>query len=385
MLPVVGVWGIGAGADQLICKFQQLGYHVIRNDQPAGYKEVSILFIWIDLPILENGQTNVTELWKAVQAISDHLPNGASIVLKSPLPVGTGDAVQASLHQRKKAIDVVICSDWTRDKCRLILGGGRNSTLKVLRRMLSKVCLPILVTTRKEAEFISYAIPAFFAVKRGFMNQLLPFCDEHRIDVQTVARSLGLDPRIGQAYLSAGIHNEGQGILAEIASLLYQGDEVKTPFPLLDTVQGIYDQTMGWLITQARNLVGSLQGKSVAVWAGLAEPILGEKCHFALFNILDQLLLYKSKIRLYDPFGEVDWKAVYGARLEQTKTPYDAARHADLLLILVSHPTLASVNLHHLKKSLKTPLIIDGAYMFSQELMESFGYAYHPVGRKVRT
>jgi UDPglucose 6-dehydrogenase len=393
MLPIVGVWGMGVKADRLIRDFKQKGYLVVHENQPACYKQVSILFIWIDLPLLESGQTDVTELWRVIKAMSDHLPERSLLVIKSPVPIGTGDAVQEWLNLQNKNSEVVICSDWTEDYGRVILGGGPAASLKRLRRMLSKECLPILVTSRKEAEFIIYATQAYFATKQSFVNQLLPFCDYYGMNPQTVARAIGLDPRIGQAFLSAGVNTNDQWILKGITSLLYQGEEVKIPFPLLHSVKEINDRQYEGLVEKVKSHAGPLKDKLVAVWAGIADPIEGDVKHAPLLSVFDNLLLDKGRIHLYDPFGRINWAKRYDSRIVQTKTPYDAAQHADLLLILVYHPKLAAIDLHHLKKNLNTPLIIDGANLYPCEMMESYGFEYIPayaskhslVGRKVRT
>ena len=198
------------------------------------------------------------------------------MIIKSAVPVGTADQVQDWFDQRNQKVEVISYPEFLRkgntmedirNPIRIILGGhADHPRFIMLRRLLTKHHVPIMVTTRKNAEMIKYAANAFLATKISFINQLAQLCEKVGSDVQTVARGIGMDPRIGQAFLGAGIGFGGPCLPKDLMSLISQAHLYQIEVPLFDAVLSVNQQQEDWVPAKLAKMLGSVEDKTISIW-----------------------------------------------------------------------------------------------------------------------
>ena len=164
------------------------------------------------------------------------------MIAKSTVPVGTCDEIQRIIHQERPQADVAVVSnpEFLREGAairdfkfpdRIVVGCDDERAKKVLAdiyRPLSLNQVPILYTTRRNAELIKYAANAFLATKITFINEMADLCEKVGADVQEVARGIGLDNRIGAKFLHAGPGFGGSCFPKDVRALIKTGQDHMT-------------------------------------------------------------------------------------------------------------------------------------------------------------
>lgn len=393
---------------QEITKDTFISYEQDLNESFRNAKRGNRLEISRDLSKLGNVDflhvciENQDLLWTMVQEIEPVLSKGTCLILKSTVSVGTADDIQHRFDQKKKGVEVISNPEFLRkgktltdllNPTRIILGGdGNKPGMKTLRTVLAQDSLPIMVTTRKNAEMIKLASNAFLAAKISFINQMAQICEELGADIQTVSRGMGLDPRIGQAFLGAGIGFGGPGLPEAMEVLIKQAEQHQVSIPMLEAVMVINHQQSEWIIKKLREQLGSLQEKTLAVWGVAFKGGTDDISQSVSVDMLEILLREKANLQIYDPAGlsylEERWLAEgvfqrHGTQITMSTRPLESVDKASALLILTDWQEFKEVNLVSIKEQMQQPLMIDGRNLFPPEMMEEIGFRYISVGRKV--
>ncbi len=346
---------------------------------------------------------NIHLLWTVVHKMASFLSaDKACLIIKSTVPVGTADEIQQWFDEKRKGIEVISFPNFLRkgetmadilQPARIILGGdGNQPGMKALRKLLACDSLPIMVTTRKNAEMIKLASNAFLAAKISFMNQIAQICEGLGVDIQTVSRGMGLDPRIGQAFLEAGIGFGGPGLPNDMHLLIEQAKQYQWTTPLLDAVMMINHQQSEWAIEKVKEKFGKLEGRTLAVWGVTFKGETDEISQSVSLGILETLLKEKVILQIYDPGGlprlKEKWVAEGIFQRHETQIriythPLESVEQASALLILTNWQEFKEVNLTRVKERMECPLIIDGRNLFPPLMMKELGFEYISVGRKV--
>ncbi|MBP1932423.1 nucleotide sugar dehydrogenase [Ammoniphilus resinae] len=341
--------------------------------------QLSFVFIYVE----------TDKLWQVVKSIVPYLTAGTGVVLKSTVPVGTGDEVQQWLVDRGHAIEVISSPEFLRQgsaladfqqPSRTVLGGEDcHPTLHSLRRLLAADRLPVLVTSRRNAEMIKYAETSFFATKLSFIYQLAQLCERLGAEVDTVAQAIGLDPRIGQGFMGAGMGVTDPSLAHDIQALILQASDQNVETPLFQAVRKMNEGQPKWMVNQVREKIVPLFGRTIAVWGIHPDTAL---------PTLTQLLQEGMNLHLYAP---VQWEALKQEGIEERfsdqlfyfDSPWETLEGADALTIMAELQEFRELDLTRVKKMMRDPLVIDGWNLYPTVLMKGLGFEYVSVGRKI--
>ena len=152
----------------------------------------------------------------AVHAVVDAMPASErhALVMKSTVPVGTGESIERVLAERRKGFSYVSCPEFLKEGSavkdflepdRVVIGDGGDWAGDAVEALYAPLSVPIIRTDVKSAEMVKLASNAFLATKISFINEIANVCEETGADVVEVARGMGLDDRIGPKFLQAGI------------------------------------------------------------------------------------------------------------------------------------------------------------------------------------
>ena len=248
-------------------------------------------------------------------------------------------------------------------------------------RSASSTKSPIVFTNRRTAETIKYAANAFLAMKITFINEMADFCEKAGADVQDVARGIGLDKRIGAKFLNAGPGYGGSCFPKDTMALVKTAQDFGTPIRLIETAVAVNDQRKRAMGRKVIALCGgNVRGKTIGVLGLTFKPNTDDMREAPSIAVVQALVDAGARIRAYDPQG---MKAATGLLppIEYARSAYEAADGADCLVIITEWNEFRSLDLKRLKKSMKTPALVDLRNIYKRAEIESQGFLYESVGR----
>jgi UDPglucose 6-dehydrogenase len=366
------------------------------TDLASAASTAEAIFIAVGTPSRRgDGYADLSFVYSAAREIAAVVKKGAVIVTKSTVPVGTGDEVERIVREirRDTAIHVASNPEFLREGAaiedfkhpdRIVIGAESEEPRTILREIYRPLYLnnlPIMFTRRRTAELIKYAANAFLATKITFINEIADLCEATGIDVQEVARGIGLDKRIGPKFLHAGPGYGGSCFPKDTLALIKTGHDAGTMQRIVETVVAVNEQRKR---SMARKVIaacgGSVRGKTIAVLGLTFKPNTDDVRDSPSLAIIPALQDNGALVRAYDPEGADAAKE----RLDNVifaKSAYSCIEGADALLLLTEWDAFRGLDLDKVKELLKSPVVVDLRNVYSPAEMHRRGIAYVGVGR----
>jgi UDPglucose 6-dehydrogenase len=306
--------------------------------------------------------------------------------MKSTVPPGTGARVSETLAP--VGVDYTSNPEFLREGSavhdwfqadRIVLGGPEAAVERVAA-LYEGIDAPIVRCGIASAELIKYASNAFLATKISFANEIARLCDRLDADVDLVMHGVGLDPRIGPAFLKAGIGYGGSCFPKDTKALDYLSSLNGYDFHLLKAVIDVNKRQRLLPIMTLKSVLGDLRGQRIAV-AGLTfKPNTDDIREAPALEIIDTLVADGAQVKGYDPVGVVD---AGSSAFEQTATLAEAVRGANAVVIATEWPEIASADWRALATAMDEPrLVFDGRNCVDGDAVRAGGGTYVGVGRR---
>jgi len=351
-----------------------------------------IIFICVHTPPQSDGGADLTYVEKVAKQIATHLKKYCLIVDKSTVPVETGEWVYKTIKRyARKGVpfDVASNPEFLREGSairdfrmpdRIVIGVTSARAEKIFRNLYGIMKAPLLVTDIKSAELIKHASNSFLAMKISFANALARVCDVVGADVEKVTLGMGLDPRIGNQFLRAGIGFGGSCFPKDVSAFLYIAKRKGVSFDILAEVLKINDDQAEYFVQKIQKKLGKLEGKTLAVM-GLAfkSDTDDMRCAPSL-KIIPMLQKAGAKIRAYDPQAMVKASGLFKG-VHFAKDPYDAARGAHAVLLLTEWKEFFNLDWKKILRVAKGNFLFDGRNMLIPHEMRKCGFHYSSIGR----
>ena len=355
-------------------------------------KHAEVLFICVNTPPKESGEADLSFVEHVCQDIARYMTSYRLIVEKSTVPVQTGEWIQKTIKENRKAgvaFDVASNPEFLREGSaihdflnpdRVVLGVSSPKAEKTLRKLYEPLKAPILITDIKSAELIKHASNSFLATKISFINAVSRICDIVGADIEQVAQGMGLDPRIGASFLKAGIGFGGFCFPKDLSAFLRMSEKAGVRFGLLNEVLTINEEQKHYFVQRIENHLWNLKGKTIGVLGLAFKPDTDDMRFAPSIPIIESLQGEGVKIRAYDPQAAIKAKAFLKA-VTYSRTPYEAARNADALVVLTEWGEFTNLDFKKIKKSMRHPVIFDGRNMFDGGELKKLGFRYYGVGK----
>ena len=365
------------------------------TDLAQGIKGADIIFLALPTPPGEDGSADLQYILKVASELGGLLDHYTVIVDKSTVPVGTAEKVNRAIAEKAKVpFDVVSNPEFLREGVavddfmkpnRVVIGSASSQAEAVMRQLYAPFLRqgnPILFMDVKSAELTKYAANAFLATKITFMNEIANLCSLLGADVDAVRQGIGTDTRIGKRFLFAGIGYGGSCFPKDVQALSKSAQAVAYEFDLLKAVMKVNDRQKEKLIEPIETFLGSLKGKTIAIWGLAFKPYTDDIREApALANI--QLLLEKGvKLRVYDPEAMNNVRELIGDRMYYAENQYDALEDADVLMIMTEWPVFRTPDFSIVASKMKNKAIFDGRNLYDLAQMKKLGFTYHSIGRE---
>jgi UDPglucose 6-dehydrogenase len=364
------------------------------TDIVRAVRSSEVVFLCIGTPLLPSGKPDFSSLSAAVKSIASGMDSYRLIIEKSTMPIKTGEWLQSLLQEQVPEgieFDIAAVPQFLREghavkdfmqPDRIIIGAESKRAIDTIVEIYRPLNAPILVTDTNSAELIKHATNAFLATKISFINSVAQVCEKTGADITSVARGLGLDRRIGQEYLNAGIGYGGIFFPKDINSLLNIAEDFHINLDLLKQVDIINRYQRISFIEKIDEALGkNLAGKTIAVWGLSYRPHTDDMRDTPSLTIIRGLEKRGAQIRAYDPLS-MEQAREQLPDITYCNSAYEAAKGADAIAILTEWDEFAYINFLKLRKESDCRLIVDGRNLFTPERMRNLGYTYVSIGRR---
>jgi UDPglucose 6-dehydrogenase len=387
------------GLNEIVKRNVEAGRLIFTTDYTEALADADIAFIAVGTPSGDDGEADLQYVRSAAEGIADNVDQPIIIVNKSTVPVGTGDWVAEVITKRRagKQLDFSVVSnpEFLREGSaindfmvpdRVVLGSTNpEAAQKVAQLYLSLRC-PMVITDLRTAEMIKYASNAFLATRISFINEISNMCEELGADVEQVAIGMGLDKRIGNAFLNAGIGWGGSCFPKDVKALAHMAVLHGTQPQLLQAVMEINRNQRRQVIYRLRNVLDGLNDKVVAILGLSFKPNTDDIREAPAMEIIHLLRNEGATIRAYDPEAMDNAAKLFNETKRNDpvvlcNTPYEAVEKADALVLATEWNEFKQLDFDRIKKSMNHPIILDGRNLWDPKTMMDKGFCYYSVGR----
>jgi len=253
---------------------------IFTTDLKKAVTYSDIIFICVGTPTVKNGNSvNLKYVFKVVKDIRKYIKKFKIIIIKSTIPVTTGDKIEKIINSKvkRKLFEVVSNPEFLREgdairdfrfPDRIIVGSNNKKVIKKLESLyepLIKKGAKFFSTNRRGAELIKYASNAFLATKISYINELANLCEKTGVTIEDVSLGIGLDKRIGSRFLRAGPAFGGSCFPKDTKAVTVTGDLFKTDLSIIKSVIKSNEKRRTLLIERVKKiLLNKIKNKKIA-------------------------------------------------------------------------------------------------------------------------
>ena len=361
------------------------------NEFSENISTSDVIFICVGTPPKKNGESNLSFVDQVSKDISKKIKGYTVVVSKSTVPVGTSKRIENSLKKNNsiKSFDVVSNPEFLREGAaindfmrpdKIIIGCRTKKAEKILKKIYKKLKRPYVVTNNETAEIIKYANNSFLATKITFINEIADLCENIGAEVETVAKAIGLDGRIGAKFLHPGPGYGGSCFPKDVKSLIYQGNKNSTDLKIAKAVDRANDLRVKSLFQRVKKITKNKFNNIQICLLGISfKPNTDDVRESPGIKLAKDLGRTKAKLKIYDPQGMDNAKKELPKSVEFCNDEYQALKNTNLLIIITEWNQFKNLDLLKVKKLMKKPVILDLRNIYSKDIVK-LGFQYHSIG-----
>ncbi|MCX6816779.1 MAG: UDP-glucose/GDP-mannose dehydrogenase family protein [Candidatus Beckwithbacteria bacterium] len=371
-----------SGLETLFAQGLDSGRLTFTTDYREAIKDQAVIFICVGTPPKKDGSYDSRFVFSAAESVAQNLTNYAVIVIKSTVPPSTTQIVEKIIKTNtKKSFDVASVPEFLREgsavndalsPARIIFGVNSDKAEKILRQVHQKIKAPVLVMTPASAQLVKYASNAMLATRISFINSMAILCDKVGADINDVASGLGLDPRIGQSFLAAGLGYGGSCFPKDTWALISFARSLGYDFNFLKQVDAVNNDQIDYFIGKIKTAYpDGLKGKILTVLGLAFKPNTDDLREARSTVLINRLKKLGVIIHRYDPVIKTEFS-----------DPYQALIGADGLILVTEWQAFKELNFKKLKRLMNQPFVFDGRNFYDPKKITSFGFQYIGIGRR---
>lgn len=395
------------------------------TDTGAGVSHGEILFIAVGTPPLPTGESDTRYVEAVARGIGANLDGGYKVIVnKSTVPIGSGDWVRMlvldGIAERQKVLvgaggvstdtatlervaefDVVSNPEFLREGSavydtfnpdRIVLGGNNPRAIALMQELYTPIIerqyaadptlppVPVLATDLNSAEMIKYAANAFLATKISFINEVANICDRVGADVTQVAKGIGLDSRIGNKFLQAGIGWGGSCFPKDVSALIHTADDYGYEAHLLKSAVNVNQRQRLIAIEKLQQVLKILKGKTVGLLGLTFKPDTDDMRDAPALNLIEHLNRLGAKVKAYDPIvSQTGMRHGLSGVLVETD-PERLADGCDALVLVTDWKQFQNLDYPKMATLMNNAVMIDGRNFLNREELQQAGFYYVGVG-----
>ena len=414
------------GLSEIMQEASQAGNLEFTSDLAAGVAHGQVLFIAVGTPALPTGESDTRYVEAVARGIGANLSGGYKVIVnKSTVPIGSGDWVRMivldGVAERQLSLvgaggvsgeeivadiaaefEVVSNPEFLREGSaiydtfnpdRIVLGSNSQKAIAVMKELYAPIVdrkvaqnkslppVPVLVTDVSSAEMVKYAANAFLATKISFINEVANICDRVGADVTQVAQGIGLDSRIGNKFLQAGIGWGGSCFPKDVSALIHTADDYGYDAQLLKSAVNVNQRQRLIAIEKLQQELKILKGKTIGLLGLTFKPDTDDLRDAPALNLIEQLNRLGAKVKAYDPIiSQTGMRHGLSGVIVETD-PERLADGCDALVVITDWEQFRKLDYVKMAKLMNNPVMIDGRNFLDREKVESAGFRFLGIGR----
>ncbi|CAD7842117.1 UDP-glucose 6-dehydrogenase [Olavius algarvensis spirochete endosymbiont] len=365
------------------------------RDISSAIPKSSVVFLAVGTPPRRDGSANLEYLESSVDAIAEHARSYTLVVTKSTVPVGTNRALGKRIRARGAAAEIEIVSnpEFLREgraiqdffhPDRIVIGAESERAREILvdiYRALKLSEVPFLWCGIETAELIKYATNAFLATKITFINQMANLADKVGADIALIAKSMGMDGRIGEKFLHPGPGFGGSCFPKDIRALASTGDSFGVDMSLVKIVAAANEEQKARVVARLKVLLDArLNGLSIAVLGLAFKSNTDDVRESPALRVIADLLKEGILIRAHDPQAMDNFKILF-PDISYCDSGIEAMKGADAVLILTEWNEYRSLDFSLMRKVMRGKVLLDTRNLLDPKRAREHGFIYRDNGR----
>ncbi|WP_433919327.1 UDP-glucose/GDP-mannose dehydrogenase family protein [Streptomyces canus] len=378
------------GLPELIQKHTASGRLRFTTDYAEAGAFAEVHFVCVGTPQRKGSEgADLTYVDAAFAAIARHAAEGALLVGKSTVPVGTAERLASLFEGAEVAWNPEFLREGfavedTLRPDRLVFGVGSSQAETILRKVYAPVLdagTPVVTADFPTAELVKTAANAFLATKISFINAMSEVCEAAGGDVGVLAEAIGYDDRIGKKFLRAGVGFGGGCLPKDIRAFAHRADELGVSLAFLREVDAINMRRRDKVVALARELCGgAVLGARIAVLGAAFKPDSDDIRDSPALNVAARLRLDGADVTVYDPEALDNARKAYPL-LGYAISAEEALRGSDLVLHLTEWPQFREIDPERAARLVARPRIVDGRGALDGERWAAAGWHFRALGR----
>ncbi len=345
------------------------------------------VFVCVDTPPTYSGDADLSRVWTVVDELP-RLEQRTVLVMKSTVPVGTGEKVRAGLDARGldnvgyvsnpeflaegRAVQDFMSPD------RIVIGAFEEADGDAVESLYDGVESAVVRCDVNSAEMIKLAANAFLMTRISFINEIANVCELTGADVTKVAEGVGLDHRLGPHFLRAGIGYGGSCFPKDSLALKQLASNSGYHFQLLSAVIEVNELQKRRVIAKLQKHLGRLRDKRVALLGLAFKPHTDDMREAPSIVLASRLLAEGADVTGWDPVAKPN-EMLRGVEIRST--PLEAVRGADAAVVVTEWPELRDLPSAETLAAMRGNLIVDGRNLIEPETARTAGFVYEGIGR----
>ena len=386
------------GITELVGKGLSRGRLNFTTELTRAVDHGEVIFIAVGTPQKKDGSADLSFVEEVGRGIAGKMASYKVVATKSTVPVGTGTFLRqviTTTQVKKIAFDVVSNPEFLREGSaiedfmrpnRVVIGSDSERAIDLMKdlyRPLYLIETPFVVTDVSTAEMIKYASNAFLATKISFINEIATLCERVGADVQTVAKGMGLDQRIGSKFLHAGPGFGGSCFPKDLAALVQMGEDAGYPMQIAGASAAVNAQQRGRMVQKIREALGNLPGTTVGLLGLSFKPNTNDLREAPALTIAQELMELGATVQAYDPAALEEANRLL-PRIVACHNAYETAKGADALVLVTEWNEFRNLDFNKLKSIMRRPILIDLRNVYESDRVTQFGFRHVSVGRPAK-
>lgn len=373
------------------------------TDYATAVSASDICFLALPTPQHENGACNLDYLKASVKQIAAHMDHPILLVNKSTAIVGTtkelGALLQIELAAQNKELSFEIANnpEFLREGSaindfmypdRIVIGVENKNVEERLLRLYDpfEQRTKIVFMDIASSEMTKYAANTMLAARISLINELSRLCEHVGADITKVSKAVGLDKRIGPAFLNAGLGYGGSCLPKDVKALKAFAEQWGCPTKMLDAIDAVNEdqkQQLGQKIHDYFASRGGLQGKTIGIWGLAFKPNTDDMRYAPSLVIIERLIKEGAIVKVYDPeaMGTFSQLMQPSTQLKLCANAKEAASETDAVVLVTEWAEFQTAPLSELIKTMKGHVFFDGRNQYNPKKMNDIGFSYISIGK----
>jgi UDPglucose 6-dehydrogenase len=365
-------------------------------------KDADCVFLAVGTPSDDDGRADLKYIIKATEMITPLLQDGAIVVVKSTVPVGTHLKIKEVVEANTSKNVLIVnnpeflkegsaVEDFMRPD-RVIIGHNNENAATAMEKLYAPLVRqgnPIHMMSNLSAEMSKYAANCFLATKISFINEIAKLCDLTGADINEVRKGISSDKRIGGHFLYPGPGYGGSCFPKDVKALIHTAKENDMELKIIKATEDVNDAQKMRMIEKMKAHFGDLSGKSIAFWGVAFKANTDDVRESSAIYMAKALIEAGATVKFFDPVAGDNFLKVMTEYLPSTEgisevsDKYSCLDGTDALMIVTEWREFSSPDYQEIKSRLKSPVIFDGRNLCETSKVLEEGFDYYAIGKKI--